>query len=132
MAERMAPNTEDRETRGFFEAAAEDRLVYRACNCCNGAIHPPTAHCPHCGGSDTDWRQASGQGALHAWTTVTHQVHPAYAAPYTILVVELEDAPAVRLLSRIDGAPQLEAGMPMQVWFETLSNGAKLPQWKPR
>ena len=127
----MLPNTTDRDTRGFFDAAREQRLVYRACRQCRHALHPPTAHCPYCSSADTEWRQAAGRGRLHAWTTVHHSVHPAYAAPYTLVLVELDETPEVRLIGRIDGAPELQAGMAMQVWFEAVADGVVLPQWRP-
>ncbi|NWG52850.1 MAG: OB-fold domain-containing protein [Hydrogenophilaceae bacterium] len=127
----LLPYTADRETGRFFEAAAEGKLVFRACNACNHALHPPTAHCPYCQSWDTGWRESNGVGRLHAWTVVAHQIHPAFPAPYTLVVVELEDAPEVRLMGRLDGAPALHPGQRMQVWFEKLDDGAALPQWRP-
>ena len=130
-AHSILPIVQDRDTAGFFAAAAEGRLVYKACQDCDNAIHPPTDHCPKCGGWSTVWREASGRGRLYSWTTVMHQIHPDYPAPYTLVVVELEDAPQVRLVGRLDGEPELKEGQPMQVWFEKLDDGAVLPQWKP-
>jgi uncharacterized OB-fold protein len=127
---KMIPNISDRDTDGFFQAAAENRLVYRGCENCRHAIHPPTVHCPHCGSADTVWRDAAGSGTLYAWTTVTHQVHPDYPVPYTVVVVQLDDAKEVRLVGRIDGEPALQFGMPMQVCFETLAPDVVLPQWR--
>jgi hypothetical protein len=130
-AKPLAPYAEDRETHGFFDAAAEGRLVYRACDDCDHALHPPTDHCPYCGGWNTGWRTARGSGTLHTWTTVTHQIHPGFPTPYTLVVVELDDAPEVRLMGRLDGEPDLRGGMPMEVWFEHLPGGPTLPQWRP-
>jgi hypothetical protein len=130
-AHSLLPFDSDRDSGGFFAAAAEGRLVYKACNDCEHALHPPTDHCPHCGGSSTAWRDAKGTGRLHTWTTVMHQIHPDFPAPYTLVVVELEDAPEVRLMGRLDGEPELSAGLPMKVWFERLDDGPTLPQWKP-
>ena len=127
----MLPNAQDRETRGFFDAAAQGRLVFRACNACDHALHPPTAHCPHCGSWETAWRDAAGTGTLHTWTVVRHQVHPAFPTPYTLVVVQLDDAPEVRLMGRIDGEAELEQGARMHVWFERLEGGVTLPQWRP-
>ncbi|WP_082765707.1 MULTISPECIES: Zn-ribbon domain-containing OB-fold protein [unclassified Phenylobacterium] len=127
----IIPYASDRETGAFFEAAAQGRLVYKACDDCQHALHPPTDHCPHCGGWNTAWRDARGTGKLHTWTAVMHQIHPDYPAPYTLVVVELDEAPEVRLVGRLDGEPDLTAGQPMEVWFETLGDGPTLPQWKP-
>jgi uncharacterized OB-fold protein len=131
MAELLLPNTADRETHGFFEAAAAGKLVYRICNACHHGLHPPTGHCPRCGSWDTAWAEAKGTGKLHSWTTVTHQIHPGYPTPYTLVLVELDETPDVRLLGRIAGAPALRPGMPMRVWFEKLADGTALPQWRP-
>ena len=126
----LIPNTSDRDTAGFFAAAAEGRLVYRACDQCGDALHPPAAYCPHCGGK-TSWRDAKGSGTLHSWTTVHQSVHPDYKAPYTLVLVTLDDTPEVRLIGRIDGEPDFTPGMAMQVWFETIADGVVLPQWRP-
>ena len=133
MSERtILPNADDRETAPFFAAAAEGRLVYRGCLDCGRGLHPPTAHCPHCGGWNTDWKTASGAGWLHSWTTVVRQIHPDFPAPYTLVLVELDEQPDVRLLGRLDGEPPLVPGMAMEVWFERLGpDGPTLPQWKP-
>ncbi|MDB5429834.1 MAG: hypothetical protein JWP35_950 [Caulobacter sp.] len=131
MSYSIQPNTEDRETGPFFAAAAEGRLVFRVCNDCGHATQPPTEHCPWCGGWNTEWRQAQGRGRLHTWTTVTHQIHPDYPTPFTLVVVELDETPDVRLMGRLDGAPVLTAGQPMEVWFEKLNDDVALPQWRP-
>jgi uncharacterized OB-fold protein len=130
MSVRMVPNVHDRDTREFFAAAAEGRLVFKSCRSCAAAIHPPGPFCTECGSMETEWRQAGGTGRLHTWTTVTHQIHAAYAAPYTVVVVELDDAADVRLVGYIEGEPELAFGQPMQVWFEDLGDGVALPQWR--
>jgi hypothetical protein len=49
-----------------------------------------------------------------------------------VVVVELDEAPDVRLAGHIDGTPLLSPGMPMEVWFESLAEDTVLPQWRPR
>jgi uncharacterized OB-fold protein len=51
--------------------------------------------------------------------------------PYTIVLVDLDDAPGVRLLGHLPGSPDLRVGMPMQVRFEERPDGATLPNWEP-
>jgi uncharacterized OB-fold protein len=130
MATRMLPFTQDRDTGGFFAAAAEGRLVVRTCNDCGKGIHPPTARCPRCGSWSTEWRDKEGRGRLHSWTVVSHQIHPAYPVPFTIVLVTLDDAPDVRLIGTIPGAPALKEGEEMEIWFEPLDGGGALPQWR--
>lgn len=128
---RPLPVTDDRDTGGFWAAAAEDRLVVRVCASCGAVLHLPRAYCHHCGTWSEDWRQVSGRGRLYSWTTVEHQVHPAFPVPYTIVLVELEDRPGTRLAGYIEGAPDLLPDQPMEVWFERLDGGVSLPQWRP-
>ena len=127
---RFVPRLGDRDTGGFFDAAQENRLVYLACADCDSALHPPVAHCRFCGGWNTDWREASGRGTLHSWTTVTHQVHPDYPTPYTLVLVELDGPiPPVRLMGMLPAAGDLSVGLPMEVCFQDVE-GVRLPQWR--
>jgi uncharacterized OB-fold protein len=128
---RIVPETGDPDTGGFFAAAAREELAVCACAACGAVLHPPRAYCA-CGRWDTVWRTVSGRGRLYSWTTVEHQTHRAFPVPYTIVLVELDDAPDARLVGYLPGRPALEAGMPMQVWFEPVDDdGTLLPQWRP-
>ena len=129
---RVVPETADPDTGGFFAAAAREDLAVCACAACGAILHPPRAYCAGCGSGDTVWRTVSGHGRLYSWTTVEHQAHRAFPVPYTIVLVELDDAPEARLVGYLPGRPELEAGMPMRVWFEPVDDeGTLLPQWRP-
>jgi uncharacterized protein len=127
---RILPSEDDRDTAGFWEAARRKQLVVRVCDSCQAVLHLPRAYCYHCGSWEGSWQPVSGTGRLHSWTTVEHQVHPAYPVPYTVVLVQLDDAPA-RLIGYLSGAPHLTKDQPMRVSFETLPGGAVLPQWEP-
>ncbi len=129
--EPILPITTDRDTAPIFAAAAERRLVYRTCHDCDAGLHPPTEHCPRCGGWNTGWREDDGAATLYSWSTVAHSVHPAYPSPYTVAVVTLDSSPDVRFVTQLAGAPDLRAGQPMKLWFEDTGKGVMLPQWAP-
>lgn len=132
MSGRPSPITFDRDTAGFFEAAKEGRLVIRTCDDCGKAIHPPTAHCPFCQGWNTSWHASAGKATLHSWTVIAHSIHPAFPAPTTLVLVSVEDAPGVKLIGTLAGSDEnLRPDQPMEVWFETLADGAVIPQWRP-
>lgn len=130
-AERPRPVTDDADTAGFWAAAREGYLVVRQCAGCGEVLHLPRAYCHLCGTWSEQWKRVSGQGRLSSWTRVDHQVHPAFPVPYTIVLVALEDEPAVRLVGQLPGSPGLVAGQPMEAWFEELADGVVLPQWRP-
>jgi uncharacterized OB-fold protein len=67
-------------------------------------------------------------------TVVRQAFHPAFAdsLPYIIGLVELAEAPRLRLLTNIVGADasDLEVGTPLEVTFEPRGDTA-LPQFRP-
>lgn len=126
----LVPATDDHDTAGFFEAAARGELAIRTCADCGTALHVPVAHCWSCGSWDTRWTATAGTGRLYSWTVVAHQVHPSYPVPYTVVLVELDDHPGVRLIGRLPGRPELRAGQPMAVSFDTLPGGVVIPGWR--
>jgi uncharacterized protein len=128
---RLLPVDNDPDTGGFWEAAKGGGLAIRACAACDAVLHLPRAYCAACGSWEGRWKAASGLGRLYSWTTVEHQVHPAYPVPYTIVLVELDDFPGTRLVGYLAGAPGLAEGQPMHVWFEELDEGVVVPQWEP-
>ena len=130
-AQRLLPVDDDIDTGGFFEAARRNELAIRMCNGCDAVLHMPRAYCHTCGSWEGRWQPVAGSGTVYSWTVVEHQVHPAYPVPYTVVLVELDDVPAARLVGYLPGAPELAAGQPMQVWFETVADGVVLPQWAP-
>lgn len=130
MTQRIEPVDFDRDTGGFFRAARQGQLVYCACTACGKGLQPPVPYCPACGGR-TDWQAARGTATLYSWTQVPVAVHPGYPAPYTVVVVALEESPAVRLIGTLPGLPPLRAGQAMQVVFDDDARSRGLPQFRP-
>ncbi|GAA1651542.1 Zn-ribbon domain-containing OB-fold protein [Georgenia ruanii] len=120
----------DLETRGFFEAAAEGRLAVRACTECGFVLHMPRTYCHRCGSWESEWRTVAGVGILYSWCVVEHQVHPAFPAPYTLVMVDLSDAPGTRLVGYLPGRPALAAGQEMRARFEILDEKVGVPRWE--
>ena len=129
-APRLLPVDDDLDTGGFFEAARRRELAIQVCDGCGTVLHMPRAYCRACGAWESHWQPVAGRGRVYSWTTVEHQVHPAFPVPYTVVLIQLDDVPA-RLVGYLPGSPELTEGQPMQVWFETLVDGVVLPQWKP-
>ena len=128
-APRLLPADDDLDTGPFFQAAANHELVIQRCNGCDAVLHVPRAYCSSCGGWDSRWERSDGKAHLYSWTVVTHQVHPAYPTPCTVLLVKL-DGTGANLIGSMPGTPDLEVDQPMELWFEDL-DGATLPNWRP-
>jgi hypothetical protein len=72
----------------------------------------------------------AGHGTIHSWVTYDESPHPAFEAPYSVILVELDEG--VRLVSNpVDIAPEeLEIGMPVEVVFEDVTDDFALYKFK--
>jgi uncharacterized protein len=118
----------------FWEGAARGKLLVQKCGRCHRHQYPPTVCCERCQSRDLDVVEVSGRGSLYAMTVMHQAFLPDFAedVPYTIALVDLDDAPGARLLTNIVecGGRSLAAGDPVQVVFEQRGEIA-VPQFRP-
>jgi uncharacterized OB-fold protein len=116
------------ETAFFWEAGRDGVLKFLQCQCCKRFVHPPAPYCPNCLGKKLDVMPVSGRAVVVASTVNHHQWHLGFTPPYIIAIVEIEEAPYVRLTTRIiNCAPEAaRIGMAVHVIFE-----AQGPSWLP-
>lgn len=134
MNARLAPVVDDPATRGYFEAAAQGRLAVLTCTSCKGHTHLPRPYCVHCGSSDLQWSDVPHRGRAVSWTVVEHQVHPWFPVPYTVVLVEIDDCPGVRMTGWLPGRTKLDESTVLVADFEDLGsdgtgNSIVLPRW---
>jgi hypothetical protein len=127
----------DPVAQGFWDAAAEGKLVIQRCAACRTLQHPPRPVCRACGGTDLAFEPVSGEARLTSWTVTHHNVLAGFARaiPYTVMVVELVEQAGLYLLSDLVGREgarsALRVGMPMQVEFNPAAGGPLLAQFSP-
>ncbi len=117
----------------FWTAGAEGKLRFKRCRACCTYLHPPPPVCPECLSKDISVEDVSGAATVAAFTINHHQWRPAFPPPYVIAIVEIAEAPYVRLTTQIVGcAPEaVSIGMTVQVRFEQVGP-AWLPLFAPR
>ncbi len=117
----------------FWDAAKQQQLMLQHCCDCNRCIHYPRIECPHCGGSNLDWQQASGRGHIYSFTVVHNNAPSAFLAdmPYVVAVIRLEED--VQMLSNIVQCDldQLRCNQPVEVVFEPLNDKVTLLKFRP-
>ena len=116
----------------FWTSGADGRLRFLRCSVCGTWVHPPTPVCPDCLSKDLAPAEVSGRATL-ATFTVNHQPWiPGFDPPYVFAIVEIDDAPGVRLMTNIVGCEpdDVRIGMPVQVTFEH-SEDVWLPLFAP-
>jgi uncharacterized protein len=123
------------ETIGWWEAAAEHRLVIQACAACGQLRHPPGPVCPGCRSDQAVWKDLTGTGSIYTYTVVQQAFVPALAEriPYVVVAVELDGAQGVRIVSNlVDAEPEeVEVGMPVEVVWEDMGPQLALPRFRP-
>ena len=119
------------DTKPYWQAAAEGKLVLQQCSGCGLKRFFPRHLCPTCWSDQARWVEASGRGRVHAVTIVRRAPSPEFRdrVPYVVALVDLEEGP--RLLTNIVGpnAGSAHIGQAVEVTFEPRGDGA-VPQFK--
>ena len=115
----------------FWDATRERRLLLQWCTACGRPVWYPREVCPGCLGSTLEWRESRGHGVVYACTVEHNAQTPALEAPYVVALVDLDEG--VRLLSNVVGCPpdQVGVGDRVQLTWEPLSDGRRLPLFEP-
>jgi uncharacterized protein len=120
------------ETREFWAATTDGRLLVKRCQDCGALIWYPRAICPECSSLRTEWHEVSGRGSIYSYT-VNYRGEGAYqgSPPFVLAYVELDEGP--RMMTNIveaDGA-ELAVGLPVEVVFHDTGDVAALPRFRP-
>lgn len=113
----------------FWRGCREGVLRFPTCNDCGWVVHPPRPVCPACRSRSLLGRVVAGTGTVYSYT-VSHQAMRAeLEAPYALVVVQLTDAPEVRLTTRLLGTRSTDVviGMPVRFVFEEIDDDCTLP-----
>lgn len=123
------------DAQEFWEGCNRGELVMQCCKECRRFRWLPRPMCPHCNSLEREWVRVSGRGKVYTWTVVTHPVHPAAVdrAPYNVVQVQLEEQPDLLMVSNLVGVrnEDIRFDMPVEVVFEDLEPGVKLPKFQP-
>jgi uncharacterized OB-fold protein len=126
------PLVED-DTREFWDAAKQGRLLLRHCRTCGEVHYYPRNFCPSCWSDDVDWVEANGSASLYTWSTVHQNDLPPFheQIPYVAAIVELDEGP--RMMTKIvdHEHTELRIGMPLRARFEPLDDDITIVVFQP-
>jgi uncharacterized OB-fold protein len=109
----------DRDTAPFWEAQNQHELTFQRCTNCQTVRYPVGPLCPQCRTFEFEWITSSGRGTIYSYTVVRHQTHPAFPAPYTVVLVELEESPRVIAQLRAPEDAPVNIGAPVHLeWLD--------------
>ena len=116
----------------FWEALRGGRLAIPRCPQCGRYVWYPADRCPLCGRLGPEWTPVAGLGTLFTFTVVHRSfVSPQpLEAPYAVGLVELAEAPNVRLVGLLGGDPdRVRIGMSLRLDFS--QGDGRVPLWLP-
>jgi uncharacterized OB-fold protein len=123
------------ETVGWWEAAADHRLVVQRCSACGHMRHPPGPVCPCCRSSESEWSALDGTGTVYTYTIVRQAFIPSLQdkIPYVVIAVELDGAQGARIVSNlVDVEPEeVTVGMAVEVAWEDMGPELAVPRFRP-
>jgi len=115
------------ESRRWWDAAAERRLLVGHCEACGRHHFYPRALCPHCMSDRTAWVEAGGGGVIYSFSVMRRGV----PAPYAIAYVKLDEGVSM-LTNLVDcDFDALAIGQRVRVSFAASASGALVPVFAP-
>ena len=114
------------ETKAFWDAAAESRLMIGKCNTCGKLHYYPRTRCPFCFSDKTQLQQTSGNGTIY-----TYSVMRRAPIPYAIAYVTLEEG--VSMMTNIVDCDldQIKIGQAVRLVFKPSEGGPLVPMFSP-
>ncbi len=125
--ERKIPAPEaNPETKPFWDAAAEGRLLIKKCVTCGQVHFYPRAICPFCGSDKTEWVSASGRGTVYSYSVMRR-----VPIPYALAYVTLEEG-VTMVTNIVDGdLDAIRIGQRVTVAFKPSEGGPPVPMFRP-
>ena len=122
------------DTQPFWDYCKKHELRLQKCTNCGYVRFPPGVTCPKCQSMEAEWVKLSGKGKVFTFTVFHHIYNKSFTddIPYDVASVELEEGP--RIMSNIIGCKleDIKIGMPVEVYFEDITDEFTLPKFKPR
>lgn len=123
---RPSPTRDEEE---FWRSGADGQLRMQRCASCRRWQHPPNPVCFHCLSRDVAFEPVSGTGSVYTFTINYQPWLPHLRDPYAVIVVELDEQPGLRFISRLvyTDVKQVRVGLRVRVVFESLGEGLFVP-----
>jgi uncharacterized OB-fold protein len=123
---KITPPQPNPETKPFWDAAADGKLLIKKCNACGRVHYYPRAICPFCFSDRTEWLQASGRGTIYSYSVMRRA-----PVPYAIAYVTLAEGPTM-MTNLVDcDLDGIRIGQAVTVVFKPSDGGPPVPMFRP-
>jgi uncharacterized OB-fold protein len=123
----------DNDTRPFWDAARDGKLLIKRCADCGQAHFYPRPFCPMCWSDAVHWEEASGRAVLYTWSVVHHNDLPPFPEriPYVAAVVDLAEGPRMQTNVVECDPGALSVGMELRVAYREVADQVTIPVFVP-
>lgn len=115
MSESKAVLFQNPDTREYWAAVQDGRLVFQKCSACGASYVYPRPYCVRCFSDDVRLVNSLGRGEIHAKTVVHIPAMEGGATGYPVVLVEL--AEGIRMLARYAG-DRAVTGQPVHITWD--------------
>jgi len=106
------------ETKAYWDAAAQGKLLVRHCTACGEKHHYPRTLCPFCFSDRTEWSEGSGRGTVYSFSIMRRAPEP-----YVMAYVTLAEGPTM-MTNIVDcDFDKIKVGQAVKVVFKPTENG---------
>jgi len=136
----LLPDLEEPTSAEFWAGCARGELLVQECGSCGARRMPPRPMCPVCRSTEVRWEPTSGRGTIWSFIVPHPPLLPAYSkfAPYNVIVVALEEDPAIRFVGNLLASPDgpinevdpgtIRIGEAVRVVFQPVDD-VSMPRW---
>lgn len=121
-------------TEPYWLATREHRLTVPRCVNCGTFRFPPGPFCHECQHQEVEHVEVSGKGTVYTFTIARHAVVPSLAdsVPYAVAVIEVDDAPGIRMIASIveSDIETLEIGSRVEVVWDDIDAEVSIPRFR--
>lgn len=110
MNKQESPPFQNPDTRDFWTAALQGRVVFQHCRSCRAVFAYPRPYCVKCFSDDVSLEESGNRGQIYARTVVHLPMKADAEVGYTVVLVQLDNG--LRMLARHSG-PNAEIGAPV-------------------
>ena len=116
----------DQDSKFFWEALREDRVVLQVCHECGRHRFPPMPRCPYCQAAAASAHQIAGAGTIYSWIIAQRAFAPEFAAdvPYTVATVDFDEG--VRIALRLEDATGIDFGRRVSTFIKHHADWSEL------
>jgi hypothetical protein len=123
------------QTRPFWDAAREGRLVMQTCPHCGTVSFPPKPWCIECGSRDIDWAEVGPGGTVYSYTLSRSVAMnwPGWQEQLPVVLALVDVDRGARMYAQLVDCPpeEVSIGMRLEAVFVPLGEEVTIPKFRP-